>query len=197
MSATLAERAAQDRVALKELARLYATLLELRERRGRDEEKPADARFRALAGELPGALRILDQMPLDALSLRAAELARVAAGETLPPPWVESTLAWQSVMRVALAIRRAAGRERSLERAREVLAGRAPAHHATTTDDLEAIVRPEDGRLVVWALCRVGASVGRPPDAVEREVFGVVPVSALTRSAAPTAPAPTRSRTHR
>lgn len=190
-------RANADRAALVELARLYATLLELREGSARGEAKPASSRFRALASELPGALRLLDQMPLGDLSTRAAELERLAADPTAVPAWIESTLAWRSVMRAALAVRRAAGRERSVVRAREAIARLDETVHETAHTELEAIVRPEEGRLVVWALGRVGEAVGRAPEAVEREVFGVVRASTLTRTAADVAPVRPRSRTHR
>lgn len=152
------------------LADVYTTLLELR----RGAPKPPPATFRALAAELPGALRILDRMPEDELARRAVELRSPTSPRAF---WIDATLAWREEMRAALAVRRAAGRDRDLARARAELASPGLEEH-----HLEGIVRPPSGRLVRWALGQAAARLGRSPAEIEDAVFGGHGASSLDRA---------------
>ncbi len=80
-----------------ELADVYTQLVALRRT---PDDRPPRERCQAIAAVLPGALRILDRMPLSELESRAELLAR---GERAH--WVDATLAWMDVMREALPVR--------------------------------------------------------------------------------------------
>lgn len=154
---------------LAAVAGVYAELARLR----RAPDPPASvATLRALATELPGALRILDQMPLELLVARADAIDSVRGrGVGVPlPTWMQATLAWRRTMRSALAVRRAAARGRPDAEA-----------DASGGAGFGAIVRPPGGRHVAWALERLAAELGRPAEAIEREIFGPGRVSALER----------------
>lgn len=131
--------------------------------------------MRALAARFPGALRELDDLPLEVIEERVATLSGVAAGQPAPA-WARWSIAYHGWMRVLLRLRREAGRERDPERALEWLrASHRPGPDEPDVETLEPLVgsvlRPPAGRLSRWVLGRVGAAEGADADRVEQAIF--------------------------
>lgn len=156
----------------------YDALARLR----RDATLPDDERaahretrdaLRALAFRHPGALRELDQLALETIALRRAELREVIDGTGALSPWMRAQHAYHRWMRVALALRRE-GRVRTLEEARSFLAtpqGEACREAATLDDDrLAALVAPPSGSLVAEVLTLAAHETGLERSEIARWV---------------------------
>ena len=132
---------------LHALARKYRTLVALRARRDQpqparpDEPPPLSERtpaavLRSLA-RVPGCLRELDTLGPAELARRAARVAEAATAGAATEPWMSSMARYHSLMRAALAIRRAGGS------AVEDASDRARVDAAFVAD----VMAPPDGRL--------------------------------------------------
>ncbi|HJL18482.1 MAG TPA: hypothetical protein RMH99_22650 [Sandaracinaceae bacterium LLY-WYZ-13_1] len=159
------------------LRALRAKYVELRAlRRAHDAGDPADprARMRAVARRFPGALREIDELPIEAIEARIAALDRALAGAE-PPAWAAPLSAYHGWMRVALRLKRELAPRRDPDEAtawlrRQALAPDEPALEALV-EAVAIILRPPGGRLSRWVLARVAADAGRDPAEVEAEIF--------------------------
>lgn len=130
------------------------------------------AAMRALASRFPGALREIDELPMELIDARLASLER-ALGGAPAEPWMIALGRYHAWMRLALALRRSCARDRSLEAGRAWRAGAAPAHaddvDPRELDDamLGAILRPPGGRLHRVVLARVGRELEVEPAAID------------------------------
>ncbi|AUX41817.1 hypothetical protein SOCE26_032420 [Sorangium cellulosum] len=159
--------------ALSGLARKYHRLAELRAARAAGEPIPAKEVFRALAGEFPGALNELDNLPLAEIERRSAALARALAGGP-EEPWMAWMHGYHTLMRAALYAKiRVARRAELTERDAASLAERAAAHAGAAVDAafVLAVRSPPDGRLNRLVLGRLSAMFGASPAEIRGALF--------------------------
>ena len=134
------------------LARKYRTLAAIRAAGGAAREQ-----LRALAAEFPGALRELDNLPLEELEERAAAL-EAGADE----PWMGWLAAYHAWSRAALWLKTHPGD----------LAGASDrAGRAVDAAFASAVARPPGRRLVRAVLERVAADSGVPKSVIEARLF--------------------------
>jgi hypothetical protein len=154
---------------LARLARKYDRLIELR--RERSESPPDD--LRTLAEEFPGALRELDALPLAELERRLSSVRRALEGgptEAL----LEWLIAYHSLMRTALAVKRRLGGERrpSSERARLLAEALTSETGVTCSVELvRQVAAPPRGRLNELVLARIAQSSGRAASELRSALF--------------------------
>ena len=157
----------------------YREIKRLREEHVHGEPADPRPRLRALAARFPGALRELDELPMEEIDARLASLDDVIERAQPVPAWVALQLAYHGWMRAALRIKRIA-RGRGAAHADAVLAElferyRPEPHEPPLASfDLaavSAILDPVDGRLNPWVYARVAAVAGVEPDAVRRALF--------------------------
>lgn len=128
--------------------------------------------MRALASRFPGALREIDELPMELIDARLAAIEWALAGAP-PEPWMIALGRYHAWMRLALGLRLACARERSVEAARAWLAGAARPHvddvDPRELDDamLAAILRPPGGRLHHVVLSRIGRELGIEPAVID------------------------------
>jgi hypothetical protein len=152
-----------------DLARLlakYRALGELRRARDRGEPIPERGVFRALAGEFPGALHELDNLPLDEIDRRIEAIGRAAGGGEAAP-WMAWMCAYHALMRAALYLKIRVGRAAAIsEEEAAGLAAKAGAHAGVEVNAafVLAVKDPPGGRLnrvVMGALeARFGVGAG-------------------------------------
>lgn len=146
----------------------------VRLRGAHDAGDPADPRpaMRALAARFPGALREIDELPLDVIAARLADLEHALAGAA-PAPWIVALSRYHAWMRLALGLRRACARDRRVEVARAWLATARREHPddvaPSDVDDalLGAILRPPGGRLHRVVLDRVAREIDLGPASID------------------------------
>lgn len=160
---------------------LRAKYREIRALRLGDERDPR-ARMRALAARYPGALRELDELPMEAVEARIDALDRALGGDAAAPPWAETLGRYHGWMRVALRLKRATGAGRTREAAHAFLRSHRPApgepSRAELAERLDAILRPPGGRLSRYVLRRVAEELGRPVEELTSEAFPPSPTRA-------------------
>lgn len=174
----MSEAEAITRAELEALLEKYRALAALRTERS---EAPPTERLRALSQRFPGALRELDQQPLDAILARVIALEDALAGGEVPG-WARAASRFHGWLRVALALRASGARGLVAARAwARSYAPRSPGDppiEALDEGALSLLVAPPGGRLTRAALALV-APAGM--DAVlEEQLFGRAPRS--TRS---------------
>ena len=149
-----------------------------------DEDDPRP-RMRALARRFPGALREIDELPLERIDARLTALDAALAGRAPLPDWAETLIAYHGWMRVALRLKRELAPRRDRAAAREWLRRHRPAPGEPRVDELdaalEAILRPPGGRLSRWVFERLGQARGRSASALEAEAFPPSPQRAALR----------------
>jgi hypothetical protein len=138
------------------------------------------AEMAALAAAYPGALRELDQLPLQVIERRLACLREVIAGSARVERWMTLQVAYHGYMRAVLRLRRAllASGERSfvdpvacLERHAYTAAPDEPAPAWFTPTVLQNIVRPPRGRLNPWVMELVARDQSVSPQDVLDALF--------------------------
>lgn len=134
--------------------------------------------MRALAKRFPGALREIDELPLEEIESRVAALDEVVAGRAEPPEWARYFLAYHGWMRAVLRIKRlcldCADAEAALERARSTYDPEPdePSRERLCQPELiAAIVRPAGGRLNPWIFERIALAHGVAPAHVRDTLF--------------------------
>lgn len=151
---------------LEALRALREKYVEMRAMRVEDDGDPE--RMRALAARFPGALREIDELPLETIDGRIAALDRALAGEPVPD-WARYLAEYHAWMRAALRVRRAAGKER--DRARALDAIRGDPSEGELTLAIDDLLKPPAGRLTRWVLTRIAEREGRSIREIEREAF--------------------------
>jgi hypothetical protein len=146
------------------LARKYAALVELRQRRDGGGDAAGGGALRALAGEFPGCLRELDTLGLPELERRARACADPACDE----PWMHWIAGYHALMRAAFAVRAEAG-------APEELAARASRAAGLEVDQafIASVLAPPHGRIGVVVLRALAARFGVPAPEIASALFPV------------------------
>lgn len=157
----------------------YLELQRLRVEHDAGESEDPRPRMRALSARFPGALRELDELPMEQIEQRLATLHAVLEHAQPAPEWIGLQLAYHGWMRAALCVKRiAAGRD--AVSADAVLAELAASYrsdpHEPSIDAIDraaivSILDPVDGRLNPWVYARVAREYGVEPEAVSRALF--------------------------
>jgi hypothetical protein len=153
----------------------YRRLLRLRSVRA---VAPPRAELRALSLAYPGALRELDQLPLDAIEARLSELEHTLAQGAPPELWMRLQVSYHGYMRAALRIKRWARRwpDDAVAAALELAQRYVPAADEPPIESLDAatlstICSPPQGRLNPVVLAAVARLHGVHPEQVQRALF--------------------------
>lgn len=192
------------RVTLEMVAVLREKYREIKRLRTVDAEHVASGQahdpkpqMAALARRFPGALRELDELPLERIDERLAELdAALVAGRV--PEWAALQIAYHGTYRFALRIKRRAARkgaldDEALERAIARLLASPHGELASDEPDepraseldgelLRAILRPAGGRLQPWVLAQVARTLQVSPERVAAALFAREPAAPATKS---------------
>ena len=153
--------------------------------RMRQDEAPISRRedMQRLAERFPGALREIDELPLEHIEERIAVLDRVIAGELELPDWARFLARYHGWLRAALRLKRLTldadddTEAMTLVRAAYVPADDEPPLERIDAATLAAIRAPEGGRLNPFIFARVAEDERATPEEVARLCF----VSADTR----------------
>jgi hypothetical protein len=162
---------------LRVLRNKYREIKRLRDEHTGGSETDPRSCLRALAERFPGALRELDELPMQVIEARLSELERALDGELPAPAWAPLQLAFHGSLRAALRIKRlargASDRVRLLAelRARYQPEPFEPSLEALGEAGLTAILSPPDGRLSRWALGFAAASEGVSERAIVEALF--------------------------
>lgn len=160
--------AVPDARELEELAGKYARLLALREaheraRQGGAPEPDPRAEMEAIAARWPGALRELDELPLDDVRARLAAIEAARDGQAPVLPWMCAQLRFHAEARGALAAKRWLRGRRLVDetvRATFVATTEGDAEARGWAEDLERVARPPRGRLLDLVWPRVARALG-------------------------------------
>lgn len=158
----------------------YVEIKRLRDAAAAGQPNAPRAVLAALARRFPGALRELDQLPMEDIERRLNALQVLVREGGDVPQWVALQVGYHAWMRLALRIRRCAiahvGEGRAHAILRELSVSYRPApdepelwrlDHAT----IESILKPHGGRLNPWVFSRVAQLHAVEPSAVERALF--------------------------
>lgn len=170
-------------VVIKPIVSLRDKYVEMK--RMRLDESPVDRRedMARLAERFPGALREIDELPLEHIDERIAVLDRVVAGEQPVPDWARFLARYHGWLRAALRIKRLTldadddAAAMALVRAAYVAAEDEPPLERIDAATLASIRAPEGGRLNPFVFARVAEDERATPEEVARLCF----VSADTR----------------
>lgn len=161
--------------AIARLAYKYRLIRDLREARARGEPAPEAAVFKALAREMPGALRELDVLPMEIVIARIEALDRVLAmgAEGEPEPWMRWVSDYHAIFREALRIKAISGKRGIDDAAAPALAERASREAGAPIDEafVRAIASPPDGRLQPVVLAYVASIHRVSPSTIARTIF--------------------------
>jgi len=131
-----------------------------------------------LAQQFPGALREIDDLPMDEIDARIAALDETASGGRAAPEWALWMISYHGWMRAALRIKRLVAVEAGSRSAVAIVrdayrceSGDEPEPESLTDEMIEAIVSPAEGRLNPWIFARVAEEHGADRDLVERALF--------------------------
>jgi hypothetical protein len=154
----------------RDLLDKYIEMLALRRLDASGELVDPKPRMRALAKRFPGALREIDELPLEIIQSRIDALRRHAMEgadqEGEPEKWVVAMLRFHVAMRDVLAIKRILGR-------REITpALRTAAERVSSGWDLERIARPPTGKLTELVFEHIAKSMGIDATEARALVFG-------------------------
>ena len=165
--------------ALTALREKYREIKRLRDEHARGSGDDPKARMKALALRFPGALRELDELPMELVELRLATLEAVVMGALPAPEWATLQIGYHALMRLALRIKRMARHECD-DRVGAILVELAaerlgvcgePLLRGLDRAAIEAILKPEGGRLNPWVYRQVAALHGVEPENVRRALF--------------------------
>lgn len=132
-----------------------------------------------LARRFPGALRELDELPMQHIEQRLAALEAAADARAEPPAWAALQITYHGWMRAVLRVKRLAAGRRGAQA--EAVLGELSHRYLPEPDEpplerldraaLEAILEPPEGRLNPWVFARVAEQHGVDPDTVRRALF--------------------------
>jgi hypothetical protein len=171
-----------SRVAIGDLRGIrdkYAEMLAMRlaDLEGAPEPHHVRARMRRLADRFPGALREIDDLPLDEIRRRIGALDAVLAGEREADSWMEAVALFHAFTRGVLVAKRWLGRRKHVD---DELRRRF--EHALTalpfpddsrgwTADLAIVASPPRGRLLDAVVTRLASTLGLTEPAVRALLF--------------------------
>lgn len=166
---------------LEELRAKYMTMVRLREDNAGKTGGDPRSTLSALAARFPGALREIDELPMDVLSARLKALAAAEEDLSRVERWMAAMAAFHRLTRGALSAKR------WLNGKKEVDAGLRAAFAAATVaseipypedaqrwaDDLHRIAAPPGGRITILVYERIGLSFGVSAAEAKTLVFGL------------------------
>jgi hypothetical protein len=161
----------QDVLALCEK---YRELRRLRQEHAAGETAHPRAALVALSRRFPGALRELDQLPMQRIEARLSQLEATLAGAAEPPRWARLQDAYHGALRVALSVKRRAAGGESVENLARELADDPEATRRLGPVDvalLRGLLSPPDGRLNRWVFARVAGREGVERVVVEQALL--------------------------
>jgi hypothetical protein len=130
-----------------------------------------------LAARFPGALREIDELPLDAIDRKLKDLARAIDGDAQIAPWMKATARFHELTRGVLAVKRWLAGKKQIDAAiraeLEKVARDLPyaADVAVWIGDLEAIANPPRGRVTDLVFARIASELAIDESAARRLVF--------------------------
>lgn len=159
---------------LRDVARKYRVMVDLRERHSRDGAVAHRDELRALAEEFPSALREIDALPMHALRERALRAEEAARDPALAEPWMHWIAAWHALMAATLAMRRRLGPDRSVPNDLAHALAASASSRAGITLDVEyvrRVARPPGGRLSAVAFERLSRHFSVRSEVLREEMF--------------------------
>ena len=168
--------------AVRGLREKYREMKALRVEHARGEAEDPRQRMRALARSYPGALRELDELPMEVIEARLQALSDALSAGPPFAPWIALQAAYHAWMRAALRVKRLARGRRgpvgleAVLRELAALRGAAQEHDAALEPQLDraaiaVILEPPGGRLGPWVLSEVAALAGVDAEIVRRALF--------------------------
>jgi hypothetical protein len=164
---------------LLDLRAKYVEMLRLRVDDAAGSAADPRAAMAALARRFPGALREIDELPLDEIRARAEALQAAAAGLAKIEPWMAAMVLFHALTRGALAVKRwlAGRRDVDLDTtqafALEVLELPHAADAMAWRADLARLASPPRGRVTDLVFERIARELGVSDDEARRLMFGV------------------------
>jgi hypothetical protein len=130
-----------------------------------------------LATRFPGALREIDELPLEEIDARLTALSTASADAAMVEPWMEATARFHELTRGVLAVKRwLAGKKEiaTTDRAEfERIAKDLPHGEDAIAwrDDLEAIANPPRGKVTDLVFARIARELTTTTENARRLVF--------------------------
>jgi hypothetical protein len=159
----------------------YVAMLGMRRRHEAGEEDAGEVKreMAELATRYPGALREMDDLPVEVIEQRIEGLAAAIEGRGEVEAWMRATARFHVLARGALCAKRwLGGRKRvdaAVERAFAAEAGSLafPEEARAWAGELGELASPPRGRVTDAVFARVGRELDRTARAARRLVFGV------------------------
>jgi hypothetical protein len=166
---------------LRDLREKYVAMLGMRRRHDAGEEDTAQVRqeMAELAARYPGALREIDDLPVEVIEQRIAALAGALEGTIEVEPWMRAAARFHALARGALCAKRWLGGRKHVDAATErAFAAEAgslafPDEARAWAGELGTIASPPRGRVTDAVFARVGRELGLTTHAARVLVFGV------------------------
>ena len=164
----------------------YEEMLRLRLLHAAGDEPDPRRAMAKLAGEFPGALREIDELPLDDIRARLHALEAAETAEAPVLPWMVATARFHALTRGALCAKSwLAGRRAVTDATREAFAREAMAlcwgeDALAWTEELHRVASPPRGRITALVFGRIAAELGTDDAGVRALVF---PASRRARTA--------------
>ena len=157
----------------------YERMLGLRERHDTGTEgRGVTGEMRRLADEFPGALREIDELPLDEIRARIAAIAAAEADRARVAPWMTATHLFHTLTRGALCAKKwLAGRKQVGAAEREAFARESAAlcwaeDARAWGDELGKIAAPPRGRVTELVFERIASDMDASESEARQLVFG-------------------------
>jgi hypothetical protein len=169
-----------DRGALEDLRAKYLEMLSMRmaDDEELDDESRVRVRMRGLARQFPGALREIDDLPLDEIRRRIEALEAVLAGRREVESWMEAVARFHGLLRGALVAKRWLGRRKHVDEAvrelfvRELPVLPFPEDSRAWTPHLATVASPPRGRLLDAVFGRLAREMSLPEAIARQLVLG-------------------------
>ena len=162
------------------LEALHAKYTEMRQLRIADHESPTTDPRRSmaeLAARFPGALREIDELPMEAIDAKLAALAIAIDDPPGAPQWMEAIALFHTLPRGALCAKRWLAGKKEVDHVMRATFEKsiADSPHAAEAlvwlEDLDAIANPPRGRVTDLVYARIARELGISEDSARRAVF--------------------------